>query len=220
MNHRTIFDHVFTLEAIIAGIVFLTVLGAVLFAVVHRRARPGINPSRRSERNRLELFYAGALAAFAIFLVVYTALQNHRETRGADPSPVRVEVIGFQWCWQFTHRGQTARPVTVTADCRNTRDLPTLMVPTGQDVRLELTSRDVIHSLWVPELRYKMDAFPHHTNSFTLRLDREGEWIGRCAEFCGQRHYIMDFRLRAVSPEKYRKWLDGQAKAQAAGASA
>jgi cytochrome c oxidase subunit 2 len=228
VNQRRIFDHVFTLEAVIASVVFVAVLGAVVFAVVHRRARPGISPSRRSDRHTLERYCLAALGAIAVFLVVYTALENHREHRtpqaagggAAANRAVRVEVTAFQWCWKFTHRERTAQPVSVTSACRTLGDIPTLVVPTGRPVRLEMTSTDVIHSVWVPELRYKMDAFPHQVNSFTITLDREGEWIGRCAEFCGDRHFIMDFRLRAVSPEEYETWLDGQAAAGGAGAAA
>ncbi|RCG17389.1 cytochrome c oxidase subunit II [Streptomyces diacarni] len=85
--------------------------------------------------------------------------------------------------------------------------MPTLVVPTGRTVRINLTSLDVIHSLWVPALRYKMDAFPDHTNSFTFTVDKEGRWIGRCAEFCGDRHHAMEFWLKAVSPEEYDDWV-------------
>ncbi|WP_245979851.1 cytochrome c oxidase subunit II [Streptomyces diacarni] len=103
-------------------------------------------------------------------------------------------------------RSDGARAATTTANCRDGR-LPTLVVPTGRTVRINLTSLDVIHSLWVPALRYKMDAFPDHTNSFTFTVDKEGRWIGRCAEFCGDRHHAMEFWLKAVSPEEYDDWV-------------
>ncbi|WP_432138125.1 MULTISPECIES: cytochrome c oxidase subunit II [unclassified Streptomyces] len=162
----------------------------------------------RPERPRLEAFYVSVLAAFAVFLVAWTAWQNHREHETSGPAPVRVDVTAFQWCWKFTHvRAECAR--SVSANCRDGR-LPTLVVPTGRPVRLRLTSQDVIHSLWVPELRCKMDVFPHHTNSFTLTLDHEGRWLGKCAEFCGQRHTTMHFWLKAVPPEEYDRYLDAQ----------
>lgn len=219
MNQRRIFHDVFTLEAVIAGVVFVLVLAAVAYAVTLRRARAGKRPSHRWEDNRLESFYLAALGAVAAFLVVYTALQNHDEHRAVDRPEVRVDVTAFQWCWTFSHHPRSQRPVSVTGTCRG-GDLPTLVVPTGRTIRLDMTSNDVIHSLWVPALRYKMDVFPHHKNSFTFTLDHAGEWIGRCAEFCGDRHVHMDFRLRAVSPEEYAKWLAGHATASAAGTPA
>ena len=98
----------------------------------------------------------------------------------------------------------------MSGTCRH-GDLPTLVVPTGRNIKLRLTSKDVIHSMWIPALRYKMDVFPNHHNSFTLAFDREGRWRGRCAEFCGLRHRSMDFWIKAVSPDEYRKWVQSHA---------
>ncbi|ELS50892.1 cytochrome c oxidase subunit II [Streptomyces viridochromogenes] len=208
MNQRHVFGEVFGLESVIAGLVFAVVLFLLAYAVIRRRAgrRPSASP--RAERPRLEAFYVGALAAFAAFLVAWTAWQNHREHEVADAAPVRVDVTGFQWCWTFTYP-QSPHRRSVTGNCRGD-NVPTVVVPTGRPVQLHLTSRDVIHSLWVPELRYKMDAFPHHVNTFTITLDKEGRWMGKCAEFCGLLHSKMHFWLKAVSPEEYDRWLQGQ----------
>lgn len=205
MRQRHIFGQVFTLESIIAGVVFLVVLAVFGYALLRRRAGRPVDPSQRSERPRLESYYVGVLGAFAVFLVAWTAWQNHREHESADRPPVRVDVTGFQWCWTFAYPQATERR-SVSGTCRGD-DLPTLVVPTGRPVQLKLTSKDVIHSLWVPDLRYKMDAFPHHTNTLTLTLDREGRWMGKCAEFCGHLHYSMHFWIKAVSPEEYDNWL-------------
>ncbi|MFF4520764.1 cytochrome c oxidase subunit II [Streptomyces bluensis] len=205
MNTRHVFGTVFTIESVIAAAVFAVILALLFFAVVFRRAGTGRMPSGRLERPRLEKVYVAALAAVAVFLVAYTAWQNHEEHKPAHRTPVRIDVTAFQWCWTFAHQ-QTRKPVEVTATCSGAA-LPTLVIPTGRPVTFRLTSRDVIHSLWVPRLRYKMDAFPDHVNAFTLFVDREGRWIGRCAEFCGYRHHTMDFWIKAVSPEEYDTWL-------------
>lgn len=206
MNYPRTFHQVFTLEAAIAAAVFLAVLGLVALAALLRRAGRGVSASERIERNRLETVYLLALAAVAAFLVVFTALANHRERRtdpaGAAP-PLAVDVTAFQWCWQFAYPGT---PAQVTGDC-DKGDYPTLVVPTGRPVQIRLTAKDVIHAFWVPDLRFKLDAFPDHVNSFTLTLDHPGEWIGRCAEFCGQLHHEMDFHLRAVSPAEFDAFL-------------
>ncbi|WP_069813181.1 cytochrome c oxidase subunit II [Streptomyces sp. TP-A0874] len=205
MRQRHVFGQVLALESIVAGLVFFVVLAVLGYALVKRRAGRRVAVSQRNERLRLEAYYVGVLAAFAVFLVAWTAWQNHREHQVADPPPLRVDVTGFQWCWTFTYP-QTAERRSVSGDCRGD-DLPTLVVPTGRPVELRLTSRDVIHSLWVPALRYKMDAFPDHVNTFTLTMDREGRWLGKCAEFCGDLHYRMHFWIKAVSPEEYDRWL-------------
>ncbi|MFH7334366.1 cytochrome c oxidase subunit II [Streptomyces sp. KHY 26] len=208
MRQRHVFGTVFTLESAVAGLVFLVVLGLLTWVVVERRTQEA---SDRTERPRVEAFYVAALAAFAVFLVAWTAWQNSREHRTAAVRPLRVDVTGFQWCWTFAYPQSPAHR-QVTGDCHG-RSLPTLVVPAGRPVQLRLTSRDVIHSLWVPALRYKMDAFPRHVNTFTLTLDHEGRWRGRCAEFCGQRHYAMDFWIKAVPPERYDRWAHGAAAA-------
>ncbi|MGM9330976.1 cytochrome c oxidase subunit II [Streptomyces murinus] len=203
MRQRHVFGTVFTLESAVAGLVFLVVLGLLARAVIKRRTQA----SDRTERPRVEACYVAALAAFAVFLVAWTAWQNSREHHTTAVRPLRVDVTGFQWCWTFAYPQSSAHR-QVTGDCHG-QPLPTLVVPTGRPVQLRLTSRDVIHSLWVPDLRYKMDAFPRHVNTFTLTLDHTGRWRGRCAEFCGQRHYAMDFWIKAVPPEQYDRWAHG-----------
>ena len=75
-----------------------------------------------------------------------------------------------------------------------------LVLPTGRTIRFEETSRDVIHSFWVPELLFKRDVFPGNVrNVFEVTIDQEGAYVGRCAELCGTYHSMMNFELRAVS---------------------
>ncbi|WP_225840214.1 cytochrome c oxidase subunit II [Streptomyces sp. NK08204] len=208
MKQRQIFGTVFALEAVVATGVFVVVLALFGFALIRRRARQRPGETGKPERPRLEVFYVSVLTAFVAFLVAWTAWQNHRENDAADPAPVRVDVLAHQWCWTFGYP-QTSHHRGVTSLCRGDQ-LPTLVVPTGRPVQLRLTSRDVIHSLWVPHLRYKMDVFPHHVNTFTLTFDHEGRWMGKCAEFCGQRHATMRFWLKAVSPGEYDRWAGAQ----------
>lgn len=230
MTHRQVFGQVFTVESAIAGAVFVAVLGLLLYSVVRRRAAAGATPSQRAELPGPEKFYVGVLIAVAAFLVAWTAWQNHRETHEhAAGAPVVVDVTAYQWCWAFTYPGDgggspSAPPPTTPPTAPQSPCLaghyPTLVVPTGRTVRVRITSADVIHSLWVPELRYKMDAFPHHVNTFTLTVDRQGRWIGRCAEFCGERHYAMHFWFKAVSPRQYAAWAHSHSGTGQAGASA
>lgn len=83
------------------------------------------------------------------------------------------------------------------------------MLPTGKSIRFEETSRDVIHSFWVPELLFKRDVMPGSIrNTFEVSsIDQEGAYVGRCAELCGSYHAFMNFELRVVSPEKYEQFL-------------
>lgn len=211
MNFHQVFDRVLTVDASIAGGVFVLVMAFFVVAIVRRRAGSGRPPSRRASRNWLEWVYLGVLAGAVGFLVTFTYLANAQDARTARPnaalssnsSHATVSVTAFQWCWRFHYPGT---PVTVSGTCRP-RQYPTMVVPTGRPVQISLTSQDVVHSFWVPALDVKVDAFPDHTNTFTLTFDRPGRWLGRCAEFCGTYHTTMDFYVRAVTPARYRQWL-------------
>ncbi|MEU1376316.1 cytochrome c oxidase subunit II [Streptomyces triculaminicus] len=84
---------------------------------------------------------------------------------------------------------------------------PTMWLPKGETVQFVLTSRDVIHSFWVVPFLMKQDVIPGHTNSFTVTPQKEGTYLGKCAELCGQDHSRMLFNVKIVSPERYRAHL-------------
>ncbi|MFF2849515.1 cytochrome c oxidase subunit II [Streptomyces sp. NPDC058001] len=84
---------------------------------------------------------------------------------------------------------------------------PTLWLPKGESVRFVLTSRDVIHSFWVVPFLMKMDVIPGHTNAFQVTPDKEGTFLGKCAELCGTDHSRMLFNVKVVSPERYQQHL-------------
>lgn len=202
-----VFARVFSMEAWIAGGVFVAVAVVVIFAVVHSRARPGRTPSSRAKINPLEIAYALVLAGVAAFLVVSTTMANGAERRSPGRPALRVQITAYQWCWRFHYVGT---PVTVNGQCQDGK-YPTLRLPAGRTVAITLRSHDVIHSFWVPALRFKMDVFPGKTNSFRFRPDRQGRWIGRCAEFCGVDHSDMDFYLQTDDARTFDRWLAGAA---------
>ncbi|WP_431960031.1 aa3-type cytochrome oxidase subunit II [Actinacidiphila sp. bgisy160] len=89
---------------------------------------------------------------------------------------------------------------------------PTLWLPKGESVRFVLTSRDVIHSFWVVPFLMKMDVIPGHTNVFQVTPNKEGTFVGKCAELCGVDHSRMLFNVKVVSPEAYKQHLKDLAK--------
>lgn len=189
----------------IAAAVFAAVCAAIIvaFALSRRRRRHDRPASQAEEHPRLEFAYAAAIAAIAGFVVWLSFHTTSQENASAQPSAAKIQVTGFQWCWRFTYPS-TKKSVTGTCDGGS---LPTMVVPVGQPITLQISSTDVIHSWWVPELRYKLDAFPDHVNTVTLIVDRTGRWAGRCAEFCGHWHTYMDFYLKAVPPKQFQQWL-------------
>lgn len=208
MEFRQVFDSVFRFEMIVAGVVAVLVAAAFLAALMLSRRR---SPDRRRRDSHplVEGGYALLLAAVA-GVIAYVSLSSHEQvqntTSGSTSTPpaAQVDVRAFQWCWQFDY---AAAGKSVTGVCREHHgQLPTMVVPAGQPVQLNLTSGDVVHALWIPDLGVKLDAMPDHTNSVTLTFE-EGRWLGRCSEFCGPFHPSMHFYVRAVPPEQYQQWL-------------
>jgi heme/copper-type cytochrome/quinol oxidase subunit 2 len=203
MQFHRVYSQTFGLYTTIAEVVFGLVLAMMLvsFVLSWRRRRRGLPPSKRAKHNPLELTYLACLAGIAIFLV--TASFSSNSAFFSDPPPaLRVRVTAFQWCWHFQYVGTR---VSVTGRCAG-GPVPTLVLPANRPVEIELTSRDVIHSFWLPGLAFKMDIYPDHVNTFTTTL-RPGRWLGRCAEFCGLYHYAMMFHIQAYPVARFDRWL-------------
>jgi cytochrome c oxidase subunit 2 len=113
-----------------------------------------------------------------------------------QPAPGRViEVIGRQWWWEVRY----TNPDFETAN--------EIHLPVGQPVTIRVTSIDVIHSFWIPELHGKIDAIPDRVNTIVLQADRPGEFRGECAEFCGIQHARMHLMAVAQPPAEFEAWL-------------
>lgn len=207
MPFSTTFSRLFTQDTIIAGVVLFIVLTALVGAMGYSwyRGRRGEGPSKRATANRLELGYIGLLVGIVCFLVVTSFAANAKDYPASPPKPaVTVKVTGYQWCWNFHYEGT---PVTATGQCQGLRDLPVLAVPVGEPVRLDVTSADVVHAIWVPKWKFKLYAYPDHVQGLTITIPRAGRWIGRCAQICGLYHYEMDFWLQAVPPSVFASYL-------------
>jgi cytochrome c oxidase subunit 2 len=200
------FSQLFTQDTIIAWVVFgLVVLGITgSMAYSWYRGRRGLGPLKLAEANRIELSYLGALVGMAIFLMISSVVANGKDYPDPPKSAVSVAVTGYQWCWRFHYEGT---PVTATGQCQGLRNLPVLVVPVGEPVRLDITSADVLHAVWMPQFDFKLYAYPGHVNSATLTIPRAGKWMNRCAQLCGLYHYEMDFWLEAVPPSTFNSYL-------------
>jgi cytochrome c oxidase subunit 2 len=198
-------DRVWTLFLVIAGVVGAIVGALIAWSIVRygRRADDDV-PSQRQYHVPLELTYTVVPLLLVVVLFVVSVRSIHRvEASDGEPDLV-VQVTGFQWQWQFDYPAAGARSVGV-ADT-----VPELALPADSTVRFELTSRDVIHSFWVPGLRFKRDLFPGETSDFQVDVgDHVGfyEHTGSCAEFCGLDHARMRFSVRILSPQDFDAWL-------------
>lgn len=210
IDTRTEYDHLFSIYVPIAIGVFALIAIVVLVVVVVYRRRPPERAARWHENNPLEGSYAVLLACVAAFLLYLTFTTEHKVDTLANrerPSVV-IKVTASKWIWTFTYPayGITVRSGTVGRQ--------PMVVPSGQAVRFEITSLDVIHSFWIPALRYKHDAIPGSTQIATL-VFHPGVFAGQCAEFCGLRHADMIFTARAVTPAAFAVWAHTRGRASA-----
>jgi cytochrome c oxidase subunit 2 len=121
---------------------------------------------------------------------------------------VTVNVVGYQWSWQFNYPQDKVTENGVMYP----GPLPVLELPTGETVRFNLTSPDVIHSFWVPEFLFKRDVIPGHPNHFEITLTKTGTFTGHCSELCGLYHSRMLFTLKVVTPQQFQQWIAAQKK--------
>lgn len=137
---------------------------------------------------------AGPLVVLAIVFAATLVAMRATPTVPSDDALV-IEVVGHQWFYEVTY---PSHGVTTTDE---------LHLPVGREVALELTSADVIHSFWVPELGGKLDMMPGHVNTLVLEADKPGEHQMRCAEFCGLHHARMNMPVVVESPADFEAWL-------------
>ncbi len=186
----------------VCTVVWLMVVGFLLWALARRRGHP-----RRDDvaerRMTLSVRTAVAATALAVAGLTVASFYTTRNLNSSNDASLVVRAKAQQWWWQFIYQGADQGPAFLTAN--------ELHIPVNRDVRLELESLDVIHSLWIPSLAGKLDMIPGRKNIITLRAARPGIYRGQCAEFCGLQHSHMAFVVVAEEEAAYQKWFAAQA---------
>jgi cytochrome c oxidase subunit 2 len=185
-------------------IIYLGTMGYLLWALFRRRAarEPDINPG---QENRLVLLAGGALPAVVIVSLFGLTLGTLRDISQATAGePVVISVVGHQWWWEVSY------------DQVEVHTANEIHIPVGHPVEFRLTSDDVIHSFWVPQLHSKLDLNPGRVTTFRLVADQAGEYWAECAEFCGVQHALMKLLVVAEPLEDFQAWLAHQSQPAAA----
>jgi cytochrome c oxidase subunit 2 len=200
--------HLFNLGTflwITAGVVFVLVMAALAVALAHARRRGAPDTSEAGE-GRARRIVTGAvgvtLAILLVFLVVSYLTGRAYAVTPEGGRPLQITVVGHQWWWEVVY-----------TDSVNSRSLGTaneIHVPVGRTVILKMTSHDVIHSFWVPNLAGKKDLIPGYSTTTWIRADRPGIYRGQCAEFCGYQHALMGLLVVAEPPAQFARWYEGQ----------
>ena len=187
---------------VLAGVIFVVVLAILVLATRRHRDRDP-DAVDLSPRGHGWLIYGGALmptiVLSTVFVVSLWALGRFPARAARE---LTVHVVAHQWWWEVLYTTDSVGDRITTAD--------EIHIPVGQPVRVLLTSRDVIHSFWVPELQGKLDLIPGDTNDLRLAADRPGTYVGVCAEYCGLQHAHMAFRIVADQPADFARWLAAQ----------
>jgi len=185
--------------------VFITVGGALLYIAFRYRRRPGdVDPPQIHGHKRLEIAWTILPAVVLAVVAVPTIQTIFYNANSPEPGAMTVNAVARQWWWEFRYPHPTdADEEVITAN--------ELHIPVNEVVNLELDSRDVLHSFWIPKLAGKVDMIPNHTNRMWIEADDPGEYMGQCAEFCGVAHAAMRFRVIAESREEFDAWLLRQA---------
>lgn len=188
----------------IGALIFLAVVALLVYGAFR-------TPGRAEEEGRhpfgTAMVWVGGIAIPLIVLgTIYGLGLSGMGALGSasTTSPLTIEIIGHQWWWEVRYPHENV----VTAN--------EIHIPTGQTVEFKLTSADVLHAFWVPQLQGKVEAIPGQTNTFTIKTGRAGTYRGECLLFCGLQHANMNFLVVAESPDTFAAWLSGQAKTPAA----
>jgi cytochrome c oxidase subunit 2 len=197
-TRAVVVDNLFRFLLGVATVIFLIVEGALIYAVLRFRHRPGDETDAPPVHGSvsLELVWTFIPAVIVTVVAVYSyQVLAHIERPGANPRTV--EVIARQFSWEFYYPD---------LDLSTTE----LHLPVDEPVRLMIRSEDVIHSFWVPEFRAKRDATPGQESELVVVPNRMGTYPIRCAELCGPGHAIMTSRVVVQTRSEFEEWVQNQ----------
>lgn len=211
---------------LICAIIGVVVFGVMIYSLIHHRKSRGHKPADFHENTKLEIVWAIIPFLILIGLAIPATNVFIRMEDNSD-SDVTIKVVGHQWKWQYQYLDQGisffSNLSTPFAQIENKEkkgewyllevDKP-IVVPIHKKVRFLVTSNDVIHSWWVPELGIKRDAIPGFMHESWARIDEPGVYRGQCAELCGVNHGFMPIVVKAVTESEFDTWVAEQAKVQ------
>ncbi|MBS3746203.1 MAG: cytochrome c oxidase subunit II [Wenzhouxiangellaceae bacterium] len=210
----------------------VTIIGILVFAAMftsiylHRKSR-GAEAAKFNHSTKAEIIWTVIPIVILVVMAIPATrvLIDMEDTSGAD---LNIKVTGYQWLWQYEYLEEDiAFYSAIDRDSNAARQIGSgisprevdnyllevdnrLVVPTDTRIRILLTSGDVIHSWWVPDLGWKRDAIPGMVNEAWTLIEEPGVYRGQCAELCGKDHGFMPVVVEAVPPEEYRAWVAEQ----------
>lgn len=205
----------------------VVVFGAMFYSIFRHRKSRGVKPAKFHHSTAVEIVWT----IIPLFILVGMAIPATRvliDLNDTSDAEMTVKVTGYQWFWgyeyidenvQFLSRldeesdrarqlGSGISPASVPYYLENVDNR--LVLPVDTRVRFQITAADVIHSWWVPDFGWKLDAIPGFVNEAWTQIDEPGIYRGRCAELCGRDHAFMPIVVEAVEKEEFEAWLIAQ----------
>lgn len=187
--------------------IFVVVAGLIIFAMARFRRRPGESEFREPPQvygsNQIEAAWT-VIPILIVFVLIGVSARVIAAVENASPPPqeLKITLVGHQWWWEVRYPDYHL----VTAN-----EIHVPVSPDGKNATyLQLTSADVIHSFWVPQLAGKTDLIPNRLNYMWIDPRQPGVYLGNCAEYCGTQHANMLLRVIADQPTDFHRWIAAQ----------
>jgi len=204
-------------------VIAIIVFGVMGYSIVMHRKSRGAVADNFHESVKVELLWT-ILPAIIVIAIGYRAFFTLEKMYDFDDSDMTVEIVGYQWKWRYSYLGgDAAERVTYFSSLSTPRDqingLTTkgenyllevdepLVLPIGIKIRFVISSADVIHSWWVPQLGVKKDAIPGIVNESWTNINEPGTYRGQCTELCGKDHGFMPIVVEALPQAEFDTWL-------------
>jgi cytochrome c oxidase subunit II len=194
----------------ITGLIYVTVSGLLVYAIVKFRARKGDATEPPQVFGSLQIELSWTIIPILIIVVLFLTTARVLFSVQDAPKPANaldVIVVGHQFWWEFRYPQYNV----VTA---NELHVPLSDKAHPRPTFMKLTSADVMHSFWVPELAGKTDLLPNRVNEMWIDPQQTGLYVGQCAQFCGPEHAKMLLRVYVDTPEQFKQWIANQQRSQ------
>lgn len=207
----------FMVTVYVTTFIFVVVGGVLAYAQIKFRAKTDeeANAAPPPQGHGNPLVEIGLIAA-SVGLLVIIAIPTlrgiwytHDVPEDEKGSAMDIVATGYQWWFKFEYPSEMVKLPNGAGEAPLVTGNE-LVVPANVPIRVQLRTVDVIHSFWIPKLAGKVDMIPNRANFLWFKADKPGYYYGQCAEYCGDSHAIMRFRVIALSPGDYVKWLDNQ----------
>jgi cytochrome c oxidase subunit 2 len=208
---------IYTLHMLILWVcvaIGVLVFGVMLYAIIYHRQSKGYKAVHVHENDKLEMTWTIIPLLILILMAIPATrvLLNMNDTAKED---ITIKITGYQWKWRYEYLNQNLNFFSNSStpmdqiNGKAKKDHP-LVVPIHKKIRFLMTSNDVIHSWWVPDLGVKRDALPGYINEAWARINKPGTYYGQCTELCGMNHAYMPIVVIALSEKDFEAWVAAQ----------